>query len=78
MCFSSPKAPPMPAPVAAAPAPAPAPTTESPEVKKAGEDERGRQTRLKGRGSTLLTGGLGDTSTPDTANPTAKKVLLGG
>ena len=54
------------------------PTTESPEVKKAAEDERVRQTRLKGRGSTLLTGGLGDTSTPDTANPTAKKVLLGG
>ena len=76
MCFSSPKAPPMPAPIQAAPTPAP--TTESPEVKKAAEDERVRRTRLKGRGSTLLTGGLGDTSTPDTANPTAKKVLLGG
>lgn len=76
MCFSSPKPPPMPAPVAI-PA-APPPTTDSAEVKKAAEDERVRQTRLKGRGSTLLTGGLGDTSTPDTSAPAAKKVLLGG
>lgn len=77
MCFTkTPKAPPPPAPVEVAPAVAP--TADTAEVKKAAEDERLRQVRARGRASTVLTGGMGDTSTVDTANPTAKKVLLGG
>jgi len=39
----------------------------------AAEEERARQTRRRGQPSTILTGPLGDTSTPDLA----RRVLLG-
>lgn len=51
-----------------------APTTNDAEVQAAAEAERRRTQMLAGRASTILTGGSGDTSDPDTA----KKKLLGG
>lgn len=56
------------------PAPAPvAPTTNAAEVQAAAEAERKRTQMLAGRASTILTGGEGDMTDPETA----KKKLLG-
>lgn len=54
------------------PAPPP-PTDNSAEVRDAAEAERVRTQMMRGRASTVLTGGEGDTSEAETA----KKKLLG-
>lgn len=56
-----------------APAPAPAPTVDDAQVQAAAADERKRTALLSGRASTILTGGEGDATDPETA----KKKLLG-
>lgn len=66
--FSSPS---LPAPQQAPPPPAAVPTAE--ETEAARLKEAGIQRRRKGRRSTILTSGLGDTSTA----PVERKTLLG-
>lgn len=55
------------------PAVQPAPTKSDAEIQDAAMKERDRARRAKGRASTILTGGEGDTST----TPTGPKKLLG-
>lgn len=62
--FSAPKPPP--------PLP-PLPKLDDPEVKRRREEERLARRRRRGFGSTILTGGAGDLSTP----PIQRKTLLG-
>lgn len=68
MCMFSP-------PSIPAPPPPPAPVT-TPEVNGAAEAERQRAARAKGRASTILTGGQGDTTGAPVEKP-ALKALLG-
>ena len=52
----------------------PAPTKDDPAVKKAAEDERQRIRLMRGRSSTILTGGTGVIDDP----MLMRKTLLGG
>jgi hypothetical protein len=55
------------------PKPAPVPTITDPAVQAAASAQRMAAAQAGGRAATILTSGLGDTSTPTTA----KKALLG-
>ena len=66
--FSSPNMPQLP------PEPAPPPTVDDAAVKKAAEDERQRIRLMRGRSSTILTGGTGVIDDP----MLMRKTLLGG
>jgi hypothetical protein len=57
-------------------APPPAPTQDDGAVKAAAEAERRRASNAKGRASTILTGGQGDTTGAPVERP-ALKALLG-
>lgn len=54
--------------------PGPAPTFQDPAIAQAQRDQAVAAAQAMGRGSTILTSGLGDTSAPTLA----KKSLLGG
>lgn len=56
------------------PAPAPAPTKDDEEVNRAAEEEKQRIRLMKGRSSTILTGGSGVVDDP----MLMRKTLLGG
>ncbi len=66
MCLSTPKAP-------APPPPPPATAEEDPEIRSRQEAERRRLRKAKGRASTILTSGLGVSS----SDPSSRKTLLG-
>jgi len=66
--FGSPKMPQLP------PEPAPPPTVDDAAVKKAAEEERQRIRLMRGRSSTILTGGTGVIDDP----MLMRKTLLGG
>jgi hypothetical protein len=53
------------------PPPPPVPTIEDPAVTAAAEQARIAAEKRKGRAATLITGGQGDTSTPNIARPEA-------
>jgi len=55
------------------PTPPPAPSMADPAVEEARRKQIEAQKRAKGRASTILTGGQGDTTTPELG----KKTLLG-
>ena len=54
-------------------APPPPPTRDDPDVNAAAEAARRRALAMRGRSSTILSGSMGDTSTPNIG-----KTLLGG
>jgi hypothetical protein len=62
MCFFSKPAPPPPLP--------PVPTPEDPEIKRRREEVRLAALRRRGRASTILTKGSGDTTAAPVARPT--------
>jgi hypothetical protein len=64
MCiFSAPSPPPLP------PPPPPPPTPEDPAIKQRKEEVRLAALRRKGRASTILTGGVGDSTTAPVLRP---------
>jgi len=69
--FSAPK---IPAPVANPAAPAAPPKRSDPAVEEARRTALAQAKRARGRRSTIITGGLGDTSNA----PVARATLLGG
>jgi hypothetical protein len=56
-------------------APAPAPKIDDASVQQAALAERQRAARAKGRASTMLTGGEGDTTGAPVAKPVLKELL---
>lgn len=54
----------------APPPPVPMPTREDPAIAESKQRQRMSEIARKGRASTILTGGLGDTSEPETKRPT--------
>lgn len=76
MCVGpfAPKVPSFPAAPAPPPAPEPPPARDDPEVNAVADDVRKRRLAAKGRQSTILSGGLGDTAEASVGT----KTLLGG
>jgi hypothetical protein len=68
--FSTPAPPPP-------PPPPPVPTYDDPEIEAARKKLRQSERRRKGRGSTILTGGLGDTGQASVSRPSLNNNLGG-